>query len=99
VDLTETQIVVQTNGHTPEVTGLNGEGTATETSGGNGNANGHTPAEAVIEASAKVAASVRLDNAAEARIAAHLESNALRMRRWEVRDEPFEGFKSPPGRF
>jgi hypothetical protein len=97
VDLTETQVVVQTNGHTPEVTGHNGEGTATTT--GSPNGNGHTPAEAVIEASATVAASGPLDKAAEARITAHLESNALRMRRWEVRDEPFEGFKSPPGRF
>jgi hypothetical protein len=24
---------------------------------------------------------------------------ALQVRRWEVRQEPFDGFKSPPGRF
>ena len=32
-------------------------------------------------------------------IGIHLQSRALRMKRWEVKEEPFEGFKSPPGRF
>ena len=32
-------------------------------------------------------------------IGIHLQSKALKMKRWEVKDEPFEGFKSPPGRF
>jgi hypothetical protein len=28
-----------------------------------------------------------------------IESRALKIKRWEVREEPFEGFNSPPGRF
>ena len=26
-------------------------------------------------------------------------SKVLQIRRWEMRDEPFAGFRSPPGRF
>jgi hypothetical protein len=39
------------------------------------------------------------DETISIQIGIHLQSRALRMKRWEVKDEPFEGFKSPPGKF
>jgi len=41
-----------------------------------------------------------LETGVDIRIDIHLgSSRAMRVKRWEVKDEPFEGFNSPPGRF
>ena len=91
------------NGHAAEVTSLNGEGKpAIE------HPSVHSDAEAgdAVDQAPNIVHEIRVDAATNGRdetisiqIGIHLQSRALRMKRWEVKDEPFEGFKSPPGRF
>jgi hypothetical protein len=87
----------ESNGRSTEVTGLTGEGETSVKDDVNeeGTAVADSPPAAEVVGQAEAV----LDKNAEARIGVHLESQALRVRRWEVRDAPFEGFKSPPGRF
>ena len=92
-----------TNGHVGQVTSPYGEGTpAIE------RLEDHSDAEAddTVDQAPETVREVRVDAATNGRdetisiqIAIHLQSRALRMKQWEVRDEPFEGFKSPPGKF
>jgi hypothetical protein len=93
----------EANGHSHDVTGLNGEGATPSYEGVNGRGHAADPVPAptntLAEAHSDGASNGQLDKAAEARIGLHLESKALKVRRWEIKDGPFEGFKSPPGRF
>jgi hypothetical protein len=68
----------------------------------------HSDAEAgdTVDQAPETVHEVRVDAATNGRdetisiqIGIHLQSKALRMKRWEVKEEPFEGFKSPPGKF
>ena len=91
------------NGHAAQVTSSHGEGTpAIERLEDHSDAE----ADATVDQTPEIVHEVRVDAATNGRdetisiqIAIHLQSRALRMKRWEVKDEPFEGFKSPPGRF
>jgi len=91
------------NGHAAQVTSSHGEGTpAIERLEDNSDAE----ADDTLDQAPETVREVRVDAASNGRdetisiqIAIHLQSRALRMKRWEVKDEPFEGFKSPPGRF
>jgi hypothetical protein len=91
------------NGHAADVTSQDGEGTSAIE-----RLEDHSDAEAddTADQTPEIVHEVRVDAASNGRdetisiqIAIHLQSRALRMKRWEVKDEPFEGFKSPPGRF
>ena len=91
------------NGHAADVTSLNGEGTTASANPGNyGDVEmaraGDDPKDVVHEV--RVDASTNGgDETISIQIGIHLQSRALRMKRWDVKEEPFEGFKSPPGRF
>ena len=75
--------------------------------------NGHSvekPAEADFEAAPQTAteaetnsppaAKSEVDHGVDIRIDIRLESSrAMKVKRWEVKEDPFEGFNSPPGRF
>jgi hypothetical protein len=55
--------------------------------------------EATIETEAEQADDGK-DGAFDIRIDIHLgSSRAMKVKRWEAKDKPFDGFKSPPGRF
>ena len=91
------------NGHAAQVTSLNGEGVpAAELQLDNSDAE----AGDTVDKAPDIVHDVRIEAATNGRdetisiqIGIHLQSRALRMKRWEVKDEPFEGFKSPPGKF
>jgi hypothetical protein len=101
------ELKIHTNGYKEEVTGLNGEGSASAYAGVNGHTTGQGNGRAPEPARKPVAGESEgngvndgsLDSETELRIVVELRSKALKIRRWEVRDEPFEGFKSPPGKF
>jgi hypothetical protein len=88
------------------VTGLTREGAALNYQSvqetGTGHTNGHAdvrvPGPAPTQ-TVRTASNGHVDDDADGTASTHLESKALKIRRWEVREEPFEGFNSPPGRF
>ena len=90
------------NGHAAQVTSPHGEGTPASEPLGRGN----SEASDTVDQAPTIVHEVRVDAATNGKdetisiqIGIHLQSRALRQKRWEVKDEPFEGFKSPPGRF
>lgn len=63
-------------------------------------ANGVNGAEATALPGEAHAENGHLETGVDIRIDIHLgSSRAMKVKRWEVKDEPFEGFNSPPGRF
>jgi hypothetical protein len=69
-------------------------------SGEPADANGVNGAEATALPEEAHAENGHLETGVDIRIDIHLgSSRAMRVKRWEVKDEPFEGFNSPPGRF
>lgn len=85
VSLPSTNGHTAANGHTPEVTSPGGEGS--EGVAHDVEHDGRIAAEAQVHAEPLEFRGVQL------------ESRALQVKRWEVKDGPFEGFKSPPGKF
>ena len=69
-------------------------------SGEPADANGTYGAEATALPEEARAENGHLETGVDIRIDIHLgSSRAMKVKRWEVKDEPFEGFNSPPGRF
>jgi len=88
------------NGHAAQVTSLNGEGMpAAELQLDNSDAEAGDTAPDIVHDVRIEAATNGRDETISIQIGIHLQSRALSMKRWEVKDEPFEGFKSPPGKF
>jgi hypothetical protein len=92
------------NGHAPHVTSPQGEGTPAgerpphQSVAGTSETDDQAP-EVVHDVRIEAATTGRGDEKISIQIGIHLQSRALKVRRWEVKEEPFEGFKSPPGRF
>ncbi len=69
-------------------------------SGEPADANGTNGAEATALPEEAHAENGHLETGVDIRIDIHLgSSRAMKVKRWEVKDEPFDGFNSPPGRF
>ena len=92
------------NGHSRQVTSPNGEGMPAierplDDSDAEAGDVGDQMPDIVHDVRIQAATNGGQDETINIQIGIHLQSKALRMKRWEVKDEPFEGFKSPPGRF